>query len=112
VSAEQLNGFLRCVGADAELQQRIREADAAAAAVLAQDAGFDVTVGDLTRYKSRATTWRLSDRELAVVAVWQGADQPYWWQHVWAPEGVALEPEGAAPTSRECRRDGEESEHG
>ena len=45
--------------------------------------GFDVTTGDLVRYKARATTWRLSDDELAVVAAWQPAHQPYWWQWIW-----------------------------
>lgn len=84
MSAEQLNLFLRHVGTDADLQVRLRESSAPAAAQLAQDAGFEVTVGDLTRYKSRATTWQLTDRELAVVATWQPGDQPYWWQHVWA----------------------------
>ena len=46
-------------------------------------AGFDVTVADLTRYKARATTWQLSDRELAVVAGWQPKHQTYWWQCIW-----------------------------
>lgn len=83
MSAAQLNAFLALVRGDRELQLRLREADAAAAAALAGDAGFEVTVGDLTRYKARATTWQLSDDELAVVAEWQPRDQPYWWQHIW-----------------------------
>ena len=99
-------------------RSELRESSATVAAQLAQDVGFEVTVGDLTRYKSRATTWQLSDRELAVVATWQAGDQPYWWQHVWAPEGVALGGAGAEHANPECRMEsgcrmeGEESEHG
>lgn len=57
--------------------------DVRSASSLAVTTGFDVTVGDLLRYKARATTWQLSDEELEVVASWQPQDQPYWWQHIW-----------------------------
>ncbi len=83
MSADQLNAFLLKVSGDRALQQRLRVSDAATAAELAAEAGFDVTVGDLIRYKARATTWQLSDAELAVVAQWQPHDQPYWWQYIW-----------------------------
>lgn len=83
MSYEQLNAFLALVKDDPRLQARLREADAREAAAVAVEAGFAVTVGDLTRYKARATTWQLSDDELAVVAEWQPKDQSYWWQHVW-----------------------------
>ena len=83
MSSEQLNGFLKRVASDPSLQEQLKHADARAAAALAACAGFDVNVGDLTRYKARATTWQLSDEELAVVAEWQPRDQPYWWQHIW-----------------------------
>lgn len=83
MTADGLNDFLRCVAGDVGLQRRLRVSDARAAAGLALGAGFDVTVGDLIRYKARSTTWRLSDEELAVVAQWQPAEQPFWWQYVW-----------------------------
>ena len=83
MSAHELNAFLLQVGDDPLLQGRLRDSDAAAASALARATGFDVTVGDLTRYKARATTWALTDQELEVVAQWQPADQPYWWQHMW-----------------------------
>ena len=83
MSYEQLNAFLAHVKGDRTLQDRLRKADAHGAAALAAGAGFEVTVGDLTRSKARATTWQLSDVELAVVAEWQQRDQPYWWQHIW-----------------------------
>ncbi|MEI6452881.1 MAG: Nif11-like leader peptide family RiPP precursor [Actinomycetes bacterium] len=83
MSAEQLNAFLRTVAASVSLQEQLRSSDAIAAAAIAAQAGFDVTVGDLTRYKARATTWQLSDDELAVVAAWQPQRQTYWWQCIW-----------------------------
>lgn len=83
MTASQLNDFLRRVAGDPAMQQRLRRCDARAAAQLAGSLGFEVTVGDLIRYKSRATTWQLTDAELAVVAEWQAADQPFWWQHIW-----------------------------
>lgn len=83
MSAEQLNAFLLRVASDPGLQRALRISDALEAAALAREYGFDVTVGDLTRYKARATTWSLSDEELEVVARWQPPDQPYWWQHIW-----------------------------
>jgi predicted ribosomally synthesized peptide with nif11-like leader len=83
MSREQLNAFLRTVASDVSLQERLRRCDPAAAAALAAQAGFDVTVGDLTRSKARATRWQLTDAELAVVAEWQPQQQPYWWQFIW-----------------------------
>jgi predicted ribosomally synthesized peptide with nif11-like leader len=83
MSAAQLNAFLRAVAADDLLQDQLRHSDAIGAAAIAAEAGFDVTVGDLTRYKARATTWQLSDDELAVVAAWQPNHQTYWWQCIW-----------------------------
>lgn len=87
MTAADLNTFLRRVAAEPQLRGLLRECDALAAAELARSLGFEVTVGDLIRYKARATTWQLTDAELAVVARWQAADQPYWWQHIWPAEG-------------------------
>jgi len=84
LSAEQLNSFLRHVGTEPALQRRLRDSDATAAAELAVSLGFDVAVGDLIRYKARATSWQLCDEELAVVAQWQPSEQPYWWQYIWS----------------------------
>jgi len=78
-----MNAFLLEVRGDPALQERLRASDAAQASALAATLGFEVTVGDLTRYKARATTWQLTDAELEVVARWQPHNQPYWWQHVW-----------------------------
>jgi len=86
MAADQLNAFLLRVSGDRALQQRLRVSDAAAAAALAGEQGFDVKVGDLIRYKARASTWQLSDAELEVVAQWQPHDQPYWWQYIWPDE--------------------------
>lgn len=83
MSREQMNAFFKKVAGDASLQVRLKSCDAAAAAAMAAQAGFDVTVGDLIRYKARATSWQLSDDELAVVAAWQPEGQPYWWQWIW-----------------------------
>lgn len=86
VSGEQLNAFLAHVANHPTLQGALRRSGPAAAANLANAEGFAVTIGDLVRYKSRATTWQLSDAELAVVAQWQHHEQPYWWQHIWRVE--------------------------
>lgn len=83
MTAPQLNAFLRLVASDPPLQQQLRACDAGDAARLAREHGFDVCVGDLTRYKARATSWQLSDAELEVVAEWQPPHQPYWWQLIW-----------------------------
>jgi len=83
MSAAQMNAFLRRVRCDPSLQVQLRDGDAEDAAALAAREGFDVTVGDLTRYKARATTWQLRDDELAAVSQWQSPGQPYWWQHIW-----------------------------
>lgn len=83
MSAEALNAFLRQVGGDVNLQATLRTSDAQSASDLAGRLGYDVTVGDLIRYKSRSTTWELTDAELAVVADWQPREQPFWWQHIW-----------------------------
>jgi predicted ribosomally synthesized peptide with nif11-like leader len=83
MSAEQLNAFLAAVASSAELQGRLKTSDAVGAAALAAQAGYEVTVGDLIRYKARSTSWQLSDAELAVVAAWQPRDQAYWWQCIW-----------------------------
>ncbi len=83
MSYAQLNAFLKEAARDVTLQVRLKTSDAVMAASLAVQAGFDVTVGDLIRYKARATSWQLSDDELAVVAAWQPAQQPYWWQYIW-----------------------------
>ncbi len=82
MSKEQLNVFLAQAVSDPVLRKGLSSSDAAAAARLAGRAGFDVTVGDLVRYKARATTWQLTDAELAVVEEWQPRRQPYWWQFI------------------------------
>ena len=83
MSAEQMNAFLRHVASDTALQAQLRHCDANEAAELAAASGFEVTVGDLTRYKARATSWQLRDDELETVARWQAGDQPFWWQYIW-----------------------------
>lgn len=83
MSATELNAFLRKVAADQGLQRRLRTCGARAACDLATAAGFEVTVGDLIRYKARATSWSLRDDELEVVARWQDPGQSFWWQHIW-----------------------------
>lgn len=87
MSAEQLNAFLRRVGELRSLRRQMSACDPFQAAALAHELGFEVTVGDLVRYKARATTWQLSDAELEVVVSWQPSHQRYWWQCVW-PEDV------------------------
>ena len=82
MSKEQLNAFLARAVSDPLLRKELRSSGAAGAARLAVREGFDVTVGDLIRYKARATTWRLTDEELAVVEEWQPRQQPYWWQFI------------------------------
>lgn len=86
MTAPQVNAFLRRVGADSALRQRLRSSDPVAAAELARGLGFDVTVGDLVRHKARSTTWQLSDAELEVVIAWEPNGQPYWWQFCWAED--------------------------
>lgn len=87
MSATGMNDFLRQAVADASLRGHLRQCDAIEAAELARSRGFDVTVGDLTRYKARATTWQLTDPELAVVAEWQSRAQSYWWQYLPGSDG-------------------------
>lgn len=101
MSAEQLNAFLHHVAQDPGLQHRLRTSDAITASALAGSEGFAVTVGDLIRYKARATTWRLSDAELEVVARWQPPEQPYWWQYIWADADV----DSNTSTSNEHQRE-------
>lgn len=86
MTAAQTNDFLREVAADPRLQRQLRGCDPTGAAALAAELGFDVTVGDLTRYRTRATSWKLSDEELDVVARWQAPTHAYWWQYIW-PDG-------------------------
>lgn len=83
MTAAQVNAFLRQVRAQSPLRQRLRSSDPVAVTELARELGFDVTVGDLVRYKARSTTWQLSDSELEVVVAWEPTGQPYWWQFSW-----------------------------
>ncbi|TXH45278.1 MAG: Nif11-like leader peptide family natural product precursor [Actinobacteria bacterium] len=83
MSAEGLNAFLQLAAADPQLRSALRACQPEEAAALAEARGFPVTVGDLVRYKSRATTWQLRDDELAEVVRWQSRDQAYWWQRIW-----------------------------
>ncbi|MFI0432688.1 MAG: Nif11-like leader peptide family RiPP precursor [Candidatus Nanopelagicales bacterium] len=83
MTAAALNSFLRHVSAQPDLQVVLRNEQPEAVAELAVSRGFDVTVGDLVRYKSRATTWQLRDDELAEVVRWQSRSQEYWWQRIW-----------------------------
>lgn len=85
MTLSQLNSFLRIVGDDPSLQAELRGSDAIMATQLARGRGFDVCVADFTRYKARATSWRLTDAELEVVAAHQSSAQSYWWQHAWPP---------------------------
>ena len=86
MSTRALNDFLRKAATDAHLRAQLHRCDARAAAALARSLEFEVTVGDLTRYKARATSWQLTDVELAVVADWQAGEQSYWWQYIGAVE--------------------------
>lgn len=86
VTAAQVNAFLRHARADTHVRQRLSTSDPAAAAELAGELGFDVTVGDLVRYQARSTSWQLSDAELEVVVSWRPPGQAYWWQLVWAED--------------------------
>ena len=88
MSREQLNAFLARAASDSTLRKRLCSSDAAGAARLAVREGFNVTVGDLIRYKARATTWQLTDAELAVVEEWQPSRQPYWWQFILDRRGL------------------------
>jgi predicted ribosomally synthesized peptide with nif11-like leader len=83
MTASQVNAFLRRISAESSSRQRLRSSDPVAAAEFARELGFDVTVGDLVRYKARSTTWQLSDTELEVVVAWEPNGQPYWWQFAW-----------------------------
>lgn len=83
MTAAALNAFLRRAGRDAELRAALRHSQPEEVAALAADLGFEVSVGDLVRYKSRATSWQLRDDELAEVVRWQSRDQQYWWQRIW-----------------------------
>jgi predicted ribosomally synthesized peptide with nif11-like leader len=95
MSGPELNRFLGRVAANSDLQTRLRVADPRQACALAREQGFDVTVADLIRYKSRSTSWTLRDEELEAVAAWQSADQPFWWQHIWPMTAVDSQaPEG------------------
>jgi predicted ribosomally synthesized peptide with nif11-like leader len=82
MSKEELNAFLARAATDPVLRKSLRSSDAASAAALARSEGFEVTVGDLIRYKARATSWQLTDAELARVEEWQPRRQPYWWQFI------------------------------
>ena len=55
-----------------------------------QAAGYDVAVADLTRYKARATSWRLSDEVGSGRRLAARKDGPYWWQHSLASGRVGM----------------------
>ena len=83
MSPQQLNRFLRWVRQEPSRQQVLRVEDPQAIAAMAQQAGFEVSVGDLIRHQGRATSWQLRDDELEEVARWQAKGQPYWWRLIW-----------------------------
>ena len=64
MSEEQLKAFLEKVKADTSLQEKLKAAgDANAVAAIAKEAGFSISVDDLTKAQSE-----LSDQELESVA--------------------------------------------
>ena len=64
MSEEQLKAFLEKVKADSSLQEKLKAAaDADAVAAIAKEAGFSISVDDLTKAQSE-----LSDQELESVA--------------------------------------------
>ena len=68
MSEEQLSAFLEAVKADAGLQEQLKgAADLAAAAAVANEAGFDVSKADWLKYQAKQTL-KLSDVELERVA--------------------------------------------
>ena len=64
MSEEQLKAFLEKVKGDTSLQEKLKAAaDADAVAAIAKEAGFSISVDDLTKAQSE-----LSDQELESVA--------------------------------------------
>jgi len=68
MSEEQLKAFQEAVKADAVLQEKLKAADAEAVVVIAQEAGFNISVEDLDVQSSHD----LSDEELEGVAGGRG----------------------------------------
>ena len=67
MSEEQLKAFLEAVKADAGLQEKLKTAtDAAAAVAIAKEVGFMISADDLQR--AQAVEEELSDEELESVA--------------------------------------------
>jgi len=64
MSEEQLKAFQEAVKADAVLQEKLKAADAEAVVVIAQEAGFNISVEDLEVQVSED----LSEEELEGVA--------------------------------------------
>jgi len=64
MSEEQLKAFQEAVKADAVLQEKLNAADAEAVVVIAQEAGFNISVEDLEVQSSQD----LSEEELESVA--------------------------------------------
>jgi predicted ribosomally synthesized peptide with nif11-like leader len=69
MSEDQFNAFQEAVKADAVLQEKLKAADAEAVVVIAQEAGFLISIEDLGAEASQD----LSDQELESVA--GGVDQ-------------------------------------
>ena len=68
VSEEQLTCLIAKISADAMLQEKFRSAaDLDSTALMAQEAGFDVTKEDLIKFQA-AQTVELSDEELEEVS--------------------------------------------
>jgi predicted ribosomally synthesized peptide with nif11-like leader len=68
MSAEQLTAFWAAVEADECLQEKLKGArDADAAVAVAKEAGFDVSKADLLEYQAQQTL-ELSDEDLEKVA--------------------------------------------
>lgn len=68
MSQENLNNFLAKVQSDSGLQDQLKTAnDAKAAVAIAASAGFNITEGDLLRHQAKLTS-ELSDEELENVS--------------------------------------------
>ena len=79
MSEEQLKAFIEKVKSDTSLQEKLKAAaDADAVTAIAREAGFSISVDDLTKAQSE-----LSDQELEGMAGGKREDEP-WREVVWS----------------------------
>ena len=74
--------FLDRVSEEQHLQERLRQCSAQDAAEMAEKLGYQVRIGDLLRYESRAFAWQLTDAEYELVARLV-RPRRHWWQCCW-----------------------------